>query len=99
MPRLAGLATLYMLVVCAIGMLHPIRNALGGLGASGFYKVYLASAGVALFLIPYNRLAARVPQRWLTPGIALFFALDLLVFRALFPGGTAYGVIFYAWHD
>jgi Cyclic nucleotide-binding domain len=99
--RIAGLAALYLTIVCAIGMLHPIRNALalGGLGARGFYKVYLASAGVALFLVPYNRLAARVPQRWLTPGVALFFALDLLLFRALFPGGRAYGFVFYAWHD
>jgi ATP/ADP translocase len=99
--RLLLLATLYLLLVCAIGLLQPIRNALAlkGLGAAGFYKAYLASAGVVLFLVPFGRLAARVPARWLTAGVALFFVANLVLFRALYPGGAAFGILFYAWHD
>ena len=99
--RLLLLAMLYMLLVCAIGLLQPIRNALAlkGLGAAGFYKAYLASAGVVLFLVPFGRLAARISPRWLTAGLALFFASNLILFRALFPGGPAFGILFYAWHD
>ncbi len=99
--RLLLLATLYLVLVCAIGLLQPIRNALAlkGLGAAGFYKAYLASAGVVLFLVPFGRLAARISARWLTSGVALWFVSNLVLFRALFPGGPAFGIAFYAWHD
>src|SRR5262249_60495881 len=99
--RLLLLATLYLVLVCAIGLLQPIRNALAlkGLGAAGFYKVYLASAGVVLFLVPFGRLATRFSPRWLTAGVALWFVSNLIVFRALFPGGPVFGIAFYAWHD
>jgi len=99
--RVVALTSLYLLVVCAVGMLHPVRNALvlGALGGQGFYKVYVASALVAVAVVPFGRLAARVPQERLTPAIAGFFATNLLVFRALFPGGVVFGVLFYAWHD
>src|SRR5215204_2525764 len=99
--RAAALALLYLLVVCAVGMLHPVRNALvlDAVGGSGFYKVYLASALVAAAIVPFNRLAARIPQRRLTPAVAAFFGINLLVFRVFFPGGVTFGVLFYAWHD
>jgi ATP/ADP translocase len=65
LPNLAAMMGLFFLVVCAVGILRPIKNALAldGLGASDFYKVYLVSAVVVLFVIPYNRLADRVPWR------------------------------------
>src|SRR6476469_6982414 len=99
--RVAALASLYLLVMCAVGMLHPVRNALvlGALGGQGFYKVYVASALVAVAVVPFGRLAARVPQQRLTPAIAAVFAANLLLFRVLFPGGIVFGVLFYAWHD
>jgi len=99
--RVAALTSLYLLVVCAVGMLHPVRNALvlGALGGQGFYKVYVASALVALAVVPFGRLAARVPQERLTPAVAAVFAANLLMFRAFFPGGMVFGVLFYAWHD
>ena len=99
--RVAALTSLYLLVVCAVGMLHPVRNALvlGALGGQGFYKVYVASALVALAVVPFGRLAARVPQQRLTPAIAAVFAANLLMFRAAFPGGLVFGILFYAWHD
>jgi len=99
--RVAALASLYLLVMCAVGMLHPVRNALvlGALGGQGFYKVYVASALVAVAVVPFGRLAARFPQQRLTPAIAAVFAANLLMFRVLFPGGIVFGVLFYAWHD
>ena len=99
--RIAALTSLYLLAVCAVGMLHPVRNALvlGALGGQAFYKVYLASAPLALAVALFGHVAARVPQQRLTPAVALVFAVNLVVFRALFPGGVVYGVLFYAWHD
>jgi len=99
--RVLALTSLYLLVVCAIGMLHPARNALvlGALGGRNFYKVYLASALVVVAVVPFGRLAERVPQRILTPAVACFFAVNLVLFRAFFPGGLTLGILFYAWHD
>ena len=99
--RIAALTSLYLLVVCAVGMLHPVRNALvlGALGGTAFYKVYVASALVAVAVVPFGRLAARIPQQRLTPTIAGIFVANLLVFRAFFPGRVTFGVLFYAWHD
>src|SRR5687768_11497459 len=86
--RIAALTSLYLLVVCAVGMLHPVRNALvlGALGGQGFYKVYLASALVAVAVALFGRLAGQVPQERLTPAVAVVFAVTLVVFRGLFPG-------------
>jgi CRP-like cAMP-binding protein/ATP/ADP translocase len=99
--RIAALTSLYLLVVCAVGMLHPVRNALvlGALGGQGFYKVYLASALVALAVALFGRLADQVPHRRLTSAVAVVFAVNLMLFRGLFPGGVVFGVLFYAWHD
>ena len=99
--RATALTALYLLVVCAVGMLHPVRNALvlDALGGRDFYKVYFASALVAAAIVPFNRLATRIPQSRLTPAVAVFFALNLVAFRVFFPGGVTYGVLFYGWHD
>jgi ATP:ADP antiporter, AAA family len=41
-----------------------------------------------------------VPWRWLLPGVALFFALNLVVFRLIYAEGSAwYGLVFYGWYD
>jgi ATP/ADP translocase/CRP-like cAMP-binding protein/HEAT repeat protein len=96
------MAGLFFLVVTTIGILKPIKNAfaLDGLADSEFYKVYLVSAAVTLFVFPYNRLADRIAWRWLIPSISVFFAANLLIFRALYTqGSTAFGVTFYGWYD
>ena len=93
---------LFFLVVCAVGILRPIKNALAldGLGDTDFYKVYLVSAVVILFVPFYNRLSDRLPWRWLIPAVSVFFALHLLVFRLLYvEGSTAFGLVFYGWYD
>jgi ATP/ADP translocase len=57
--RLFAMMGLFFLVVCAVGILRPIKNALAldGLGATDFYKVYLVSASCVLFVPVFNRLS------------------------------------------
>lgn len=100
--RLAAMMGLYFLVLFAVGILRPIKNALAldGLAESEFYKVYFVSA-VVVFCVPgLNRIADRIPWRRVIPGTAAFFALTLLVFRAVYAeGSTALGMVFYGWYD
>ncbi|HSK18257.1 MAG TPA: Npt1/Npt2 family nucleotide transporter [Longimicrobiales bacterium] len=100
--RMVSMMALFFLVVCAVGILRPIKNslALDGLGATDFYKVYLTSAVVVLFVPLFTRAADRLPWRWLIPGLALFFASHLVLFRVLYvEGSAALGLIFYGWYD
>jgi AAA family ATP:ADP antiporter len=100
--RLLGLMLMFFLVVTAVGVLKPVRNAfaLAGLGERDFYRVYLVSAVVVLFVPVYNRIADRVGWRALVPGVAVFFGLNLVVFRLLYTeGSTAFGLVFYGWYD
>lgn len=93
---------LYFLVLFAVGILRPVRNALAldGLAETEFYKVYLVSGVVVLAVPPYNRLADRIPWRLLIPGVAAFFAVTLLVLRLLYSeGSTAFGMVFYGYYD
>ncbi len=93
---------LYFLVICAVGILRPIKNslALDGLGSTNFYKVYLVSALVILFVPVLNRAADRFSWRWLLPGVALFFGLNLVLFRLAYVEGSAlFGLVFYGWYD
>ncbi|MGD8276840.1 MAG: Npt1/Npt2 family nucleotide transporter [Gemmatimonadota bacterium] len=96
------MATLFFLVQCAVGVLRPVKNsiALEGLGAADFYKVYLVSAVVILFVPLYNWLADRIAWRRLIVGIAAFFAASFLFFYSLYSAeSTAYGLAFYGWYD
>ncbi|HUE77955.1 MAG TPA: Npt1/Npt2 family nucleotide transporter, partial [Longimicrobiales bacterium] len=100
--RLLGLMGMFFLVVTAIGILKPVKNslALSGLGENDFYQVYLVSAVVLLFVPLYNRLSDRVGWRALVPGVALFFAMNLVVFRLAYrEGSTVMGLMFYGWYD
>lgn len=93
---------MFFLVVCAVGILRPIKNALAldGLGDTDFYKVYLVSAVVILFVPAYNRLSDRFPWRFLIPAVALFFASHLVLFRIFYIEGSAtFGLVFYGWYD
>ncbi len=93
---------MFFLVVTAVGVLKPVRNALAlaGLGDRAFYRVYLVSAVVVLIVPLYNRLADRVGWRALVPAVAIFFGLNLIVFRLLYSeGSTLMGVFFYGWYD
>ncbi|HSJ32166.1 MAG TPA: Npt1/Npt2 family nucleotide transporter [Longimicrobiales bacterium] len=97
-----ALMALFFLIVCAVGILRPIKNALAldGLGATDFYRVYLVSAAVVLFVPAFNRMADRLPWRALFAAVALFFALNLVLFRLWYvEGSAAFGLIFYGWYD
>jgi ATP:ADP antiporter, AAA family len=102
LPRMIAMMALFFLVVCAVGILRPIKNALAldGLGETDFYKVYLVSAVVVLFVPLYNRVSDRLSWRWLIPAVSLFFALHLVLFRAFYAdGSTLFGLVFYGWYD
>ncbi|HEX6134287.1 MAG TPA: Npt1/Npt2 family nucleotide transporter [Longimicrobiales bacterium] len=102
LPGLLALMGLFFLVVCAVGVLRPIKNALAldGLGATDFYRVYLVSAAVVLFVPAFNRLADRLKWRVLFSAIAFFFAANLLLFRLWYvEGSAAFGLLFYGWYD
>jgi AAA family ATP:ADP antiporter len=93
---------LFFLVVCAVGILRPIKNALAldGLGATDFYKTYLVSAGVILFVPVFTHLSKVVAWRWLIPMVAATFAIELVLFRIFYvPGSAAFGLMFYGWYD
>jgi ATP:ADP antiporter, AAA family len=100
--RLWALLGLFFLVVGAIGMLRPIKNAvaLDGLGGTHFYQVYLISAVVVFFVPLYLRVADRISFRALVPALAVFFALNLVAFRAFYASGSSlFGIVFYGWYD
>jgi len=93
---------LYFLVLVAVGILRSVRNALAldGLAEGDFYQVYFVSALVVLFAPIFNRLAKHFPWRVLIPASAGFFALNLVIFRAVYQeGSAAFGMIFYGWYD
>jgi ATP:ADP antiporter, AAA family len=99
---IAAMMWLYFLVVLTVGILRPVRAslALDGLALGNFYRVYLISALVIAFVPLVNRLSDRFPWHRLIPGIALFFALNLIVFRSLYvEGSTTFGLAFYGWYD
>lgn len=100
--RLLSLMAMFFLVVTAVGILKPVKNALAlaGLADNDFYQVYLVSAGVLLFVPIYNRLADKVGWRTLVPAVAIFFATNLVVFRLAYrEGSTVLGLTFYGWYD
>ena len=102
LARLSALMGLFFLVVCAIGILRPIKNAvaLSGLAETRFYQVYVISAAVVFFVPLYNWIGDRVRWRRLIVGTGLAFAAVLLVFRGLYrEGSAAYGLLFYGWYD
>jgi ATP:ADP antiporter, AAA family len=102
LPRLLALMALFFTVVCAVGILRPIKNALAldGLGATDFFKVYMVSAVVVLFVPAFNQLSRLLPWRTLFSVVAFFFASNLLLFRALYTeGSAAFGLVFYGWYD
>lgn len=71
---------LYFLVICSVGILRPIKNAvaLAGLAPGAFYKVYFVSAAVALFLLPAFLLEANLALAALWTVGAAARAFDLL---------------------
>jgi len=100
--KLLAMMALSFLVIFVVGVLRPIRDAiaLDGLGAGDFYQVYFVSAIVVLFVPPYNRLADRIAWKNLIPGVALFFAASMVLFRFLYrPHDTVFGMVFYGWYD
>ena len=102
LTRLLSMMGLYFLILFAVGILRPIRNALAldGLAEGDFYQVYLISAVVIVFAPIFNHLADRIRWRTLIPTTAAFFAINLLVFRVIYSEGSGLlGMVFYGWYD
>jgi HEAT repeat protein len=92
----------YFFVLCSLGVLRPVRNALAldGIGGANFYRVYVVSAAVVFVAPLLDRFARRVPWRQLIPGVALAFIAALIVFRGLYTeGSAALGYAFYGFYD
>ncbi|MFV1986009.1 MAG: Npt1/Npt2 family nucleotide transporter [Gemmatimonadota bacterium] len=102
LTKLIAMMLLSFTVIFVVGVLRPIRDAiaLDGLEPGDFYQVYFVSAIVVLFVPLYNRLADRIRWKELIPGVALFFAASMVVFRFLYqPGNAVFGMAFYGWYD
>ncbi len=100
--KLLAMMGLYFLVLFAVGVLRPIRNALAldGLGATAYYQVYLVAGVVILAVPPYNRLANRIRWHVLIPAVAGLFAVALVVLRITYSEGSrVFGLVFYAYYD
>jgi ATP/ADP translocase len=100
--RLVSMMGLYFVVLVSVGILRPVKNALAldGRAEGDFYQVYLVSAIVVLFAPIFNHLADRIRWRTLIPATAGFFALNLVLFRAVYSeGDTTFGLVFYGWYD
>ena len=100
--KLLAMMGLAALVLFAIGILRPLKNAfpLSGLAAGDFYEVYFVSAAVIVFAPIYNYLADRISWRRLIPATAAFFAVSMLAFRLLYrPEAPWFGLVFYGWYD
>ncbi len=100
--RLLGLMGAYFLVVTAVGIMKPAKNALAlsGLPAGTFYRTYLVSVAVILFVPVYNRLSDWIGWRRLVPAVAFFFTATLVLFRLAYrEGSMVYGLAFYGWYD
>jgi AAA family ATP:ADP antiporter len=102
LTKLIAMMLLSFTVIFVVGVLRPIRDAiaLDGLEPGDFYQVYFVSAIVVLFVPIYNRLADRVRWKELIPGVALFFAASMVLFRVIYrPGNAVFGMAFYGWYD
>jgi AAA family ATP:ADP antiporter len=100
--RVALAFTVFALLLAAYYLIRPIRDSLvAGLGGDTIKwlstVVFAASAAVALV---FGALVARVPRRWLIPGLYVVFALKLAGFAVLFavyPGARLVAMGFYVW--
>lgn len=92
----------YFLILCALGVLRPVRNALAleGLGGVHFYRVYVVSAAVIFVAPMLDRLARWFTWRQLIPAAAATLVAVLLAFRAFYVEGSAgLAYAFYGFYD
>ncbi|HEY8879229.1 MAG TPA: Npt1/Npt2 family nucleotide transporter [Roseateles sp.] len=97
-------AAYFFFLLLALYLLRPVREAMGiARGAEGLPWLMTTTLAVMLVANPlYAALVSRLPRRRFIPGVAHFFAANLLVFAALFHllpehGGSLLGYAFYVW--
>src|ERR1035438_8553691 len=76
----------FMLLLACYYILRPVRDALAAtLGADSIKYLSSAVFVVMLLIVPvFGWLVARVPRRWLVPGLYAFFIVNLGVFALAF---------------
>ncbi|HEY8607663.1 MAG TPA: MFS transporter [Noviherbaspirillum sp.] len=98
---LLGFAYFFCLL-CAYYLLRPLRDAMGLVGGAGQLQWLFTATFVAMLaLVPvFGAIAARWPPRRFVPFVYRFFALNILVFAALFGAGVQELVVsrvFFVW--
>ncbi|MBN2024293.1 MAG: hypothetical protein JW809_16030 [Pirellulales bacterium] len=101
---LALAASYFFFLMLGYYLLRPLREALGiAQGADRLPWLMTATMVVMLLVNPaFSAFVSRLPRRRFIPLAYRFFALNLLVFFALFHllpgrGGAALGYVFYVW--
>lgn len=101
---LATAAGYFFFLLLSLYLLRPVREAMGiARGAEGLPWLMTTTMAVMLVANPlYAALVSRLPRRRFVPGVAHFFAANLLVLAALFQGlpghgGEVLGYAFYVW--
>lgn len=92
----------FFCVLCAYYLLRPLRDAMGLVGGVGQLPwLFSATFFAMLALVPvYGALTSRLPPRRFVPVVYRFFALNILVFAALFATGAqevAAARVFFVW--
>jgi ATP:ADP antiporter, AAA family len=92
----------FFLLLTGYAMLRPLRDAMGvEIGSRNFPWLYSTVFVSSLALVPfYGWLAGRVPRRRLVTIVYRFFALNMVIFFALWRGGVAHEIVarvFFAW--
>lgn len=97
-------AAYFFFLLLSLYLLRPVREAMGiARGADWLPWLMTTTLVVMLVVNPvYAALVSRLPRRRFIPGVAHFFAANLLVFAALFQalpehGGSLLGYAFYVW--
>jgi AAA family ATP:ADP antiporter len=97
-------AAYFFFLLLSLYLLRPVREAMGiARGADWLPWLMTTTLLVMLVVNPlYAVLVSRLPRRRFIPGVSHFFALNLLLFAALFHalpehGGTLLGYAFYVW--
>lgn len=97
-------AAYFFCLLLSLYLLRPVREAMGiARGADKLPWLMTTTLVVMLVVNPiYAALVSRLPRRRFIPLVSHFFAVNLLLFAALFHalpehGGSLLGYVFYVW--
>ena len=93
---------MFFSLLAAYYIVRPVRDEMGvTVGKDKLHELFTVVFFVMLAAVPlFGFVASRVPRRLVLPGLYLFFALDLVVFWAVFRTGMSSPVaagVFFVW--